>query len=120
MFYVYVLKSLKDGEFYTGFATDLKRRLKQHNSGSVTATKYRKPLKLVYYEACLVRRDALRREIYLKSSWGKRFLKSRMKYFLVKIKKENSPVSGGSPRGVAQGAPHGTPFDATGYQTGGD
>lgn len=71
MYYVYVLKSLKDGNFYTGFASDLIRRFRKHNSGGVMATKHRTPFKLVYYEACINKKDALHREIYLKSAWGK-------------------------------------------------
>ena len=43
-----------------------------------------------------------------------------MKYFFTDLKKKSSLKSGESPRGVAQSAPHGTPFDAKGYQTGGD
>lgn len=120
MYYVYVLKSLKDGNFYTGSTNNLKRRFEEHNLGEEKSTKYRLPFELVYYEASKNRRDALRREIYLKTSWGKRYLKNRIKYSMLNNKKENSVVSGVSPRGVAQSAPHGTPFDAKGYQTGGD
>lgn len=82
MYYVYILRSLKDGELYTGSTNNLKLRFKEHNSGQEKSTKYRKPFELVYYESCLNRRDALRREIYLKTSWGKRYIKSRLKYWL--------------------------------------
>jgi len=82
MFYVYVLCSYKDGRFYTGFTPDLKNRLKKHNSGKVSSTKGRQPLGLVYYEACLNRTDAVRREKYLKSGVGKRWLKYRLKFWL--------------------------------------
>ena len=47
MFYVYVLISLKDKKFYIGFTNDLKRRLKEHNSGKNISTKSRLPLKLI-------------------------------------------------------------------------
>jgi putative endonuclease len=53
MFYTYVLKSKKDGELYVGWTNDLKNRFMQHNKGLVTATKYRLPMELFYYEACL-------------------------------------------------------------------
>lgn len=119
MFYVYVLKSLKDRDLYTGSTNNLKLRISEHNTGQEKSTKYRKPFKLIYYEACLNRRDALRREMYLKTSWGKRYIKSRLKYFMF-INNKEAKVSGKSPRGVAQSAPHGTPFDAKGYQTGGE
>ena len=67
MYYVYVLKSLKDEKIYTGFSADLKRRLKQHSDGLVVSTKNRRPLKLVYYESYLSEIDAKNREKYLKS-----------------------------------------------------
>ena len=67
MFHVYVLKSEKDGKIYTGFTSNLKLRLLEHNRGLVTSTKNRRPLKLVYYETYLGKSDAERREKYLKS-----------------------------------------------------
>jgi putative endonuclease len=84
MHYVYVLKSKKDGKYYAGYAYNLKKRITKHNSGSVDATKYRRPLRLVYYEACHDKKDALQKEIYLKTAWGKRYLKNRMKNYLKK------------------------------------
>jgi len=81
MYYTYVLLSLKDSKFYVGYTDDLKRRFKEHQEGKVTATKHRRPLKLVYYEACLNQHDALQRERYLKSSRGKEFLKKRLKNY---------------------------------------
>jgi putative endonuclease len=65
-YYVYILKSLKDGKFYTGCTADLKKRLKQHNNGMVRSTKARRPLKLVYWETFTTRSEAMRRERYLK------------------------------------------------------
>ncbi len=82
MFYVYVLQSLKDGMFYTGYSDDLRRRFAEHSSGAVNSTKHRLPVKLVYYEACCEQQDALHREKYLKTAWGKRYLKTRMKQYL--------------------------------------
>jgi len=81
MYYVYVLQSLKDGNMYTGFTTDLENRLKQHNTGRVDSTKSRIPLKLIYYEACIDQKDALHREKYLKTAYGKRYLKSRLRNY---------------------------------------
>jgi len=49
MFYVYLLKSLKDNELYLGSTNDLVRRLKEHNSKKVDSTSRRAPLKLIYY-----------------------------------------------------------------------
>ena len=82
MYYVYVLQSHKDSHLYTGFTLDLKRRLKAHNKGKVYSTKKRTPLKLIYYEACLSQEDATSREKYLKSTYGKRFIKNRLTNYL--------------------------------------
>ncbi len=80
MYYVYVLKSLKDGNHYIGFTRDLKRRLAEHNDGASISTRNRRPFDLVYYEACRSQNDALHREIYLKTTYGHRYLKNRLKH----------------------------------------
>ena len=67
MYYVYILKSLKDQKIYTGYSSNLKRRISQHQLGLVKSTKNRRPVKLVYYEAFLDKKDAQNREKYLKS-----------------------------------------------------
>lgn len=82
MHYVYLLLSENDGNFYTGFTKDLKRRLEEHNSGKVKSTFKRRPLKLIYYEACISEDDARRRERYLKSGMGKKYLINRIKSYL--------------------------------------
>jgi putative endonuclease len=66
MFYVYILKSLKDDNLYIGSTNDLKRRMEEHNSGKVFSTKIRRPFKLVYYEAYLSEQAARKREHNLK------------------------------------------------------
>ena len=81
-FYVYILYSEKDTNFYVGFTTDLTKRLKEHEKGLVISTKGRRPLKLVYWEGCLNQTDATQREKYLKSAWGKRYIKNRLKTYL--------------------------------------
>lgn len=82
MHYVYVLRSEMDGMLYTGCTGDLRCRLRQHNESKVPATRLRLPFKLIYYEASLSVDDAYRREKYLKTSYGKRYLKSRLRgYF---------------------------------------
>jgi len=81
-YYVYVLQSKADGKFYTGFTSDLDRRVEEHNSGRVYSTKRRIPLKIVYFEFCLNIDDAIHREKYLKTTYGKRYLKNRLKHFL--------------------------------------
>jgi putative endonuclease len=78
MFYTYVLRSKKDGKFYVGFTENLRSRITKHSLGQVEATKNRRPLELVYYEACLDEYRALRREAYFKTGFGRRFLKNRI------------------------------------------
>ena len=82
MFYVYVLRSLKDENFYVGYSKDLKNRKIEHDNGLVASTKNRRPLELVYYESSLNQQDATHREKYLKSSWGKRYIKQRLANYL--------------------------------------
>ncbi len=81
MFYTYVLRSKKDKKLYTGYTNNLKNRLKLHTSRKVTSTKFRGELELIYFEACLKEVDAIRREKFLKSGLGKKFLKYRLKFW---------------------------------------
>ena len=73
MYYTYVLQSKKDNKFYIGFTKDLKNRMAFHNNGKVRATVGRRPLSLIYYEACLNEADAVKREKYLKAGYGRRY-----------------------------------------------
>jgi putative endonuclease len=82
MYYTYVLRSKKDGKFYTGSTRDLRKRFLMHNSGHVIATKNRGPFILIYYEACINEQNARTREKYLKTGMGKRYLRNRLKRFL--------------------------------------
>jgi len=68
MFFVYVLKSLKDNTTYIGSCEDLERRLKEHNQGKTKSIKHKIPLELVYYEAYLTKTLARKREIELKKN----------------------------------------------------
>ena len=85
MYYVYILLSEKDDKFYTGSTNDLKRRINEHSSGRVGSTKDRLPMKLIYYEACIDGKDARAREKYLKTGMGKRYLRNRLKNYLVHL-----------------------------------
>lgn len=80
-YYVYVLKSIKDQNWYTGYTNNLKKRLKKHKMGKVNSTKNRRPLELIYFEGCLNKSDALAREKYLKSGMGKRYIRNRLKNY---------------------------------------
>ena len=84
MFYTYILKSEKNGRFYTGFTNNLRRRFIEHNEGKSYFTNRDRPYRLVYYEACHNEEDARAREIYLKTGMGKRFIKNRIKHYLFK------------------------------------
>lgn len=83
-YYTYVLVSEADGKFYTGYAKNLKPRFEQHCRGLVASTRKRRPLKLVYYEACRDQQDATHREKYLKTYHGKLFLRNRLKSYLTR------------------------------------
>jgi putative endonuclease len=80
--YVYALRSLKDGNLYVGLTNDLPTRVEAHNARLVPSTRNRVPLELIYWEGCLNRSDAAQREKYLKSAWGKRYLKARLRRYL--------------------------------------
>lgn len=82
MFYVYVLRSEKDGKLYTGSTNDLKRRFGLHQTGKVISTAARRPFELIYYEASLNETDCRKRERFLKSGPGKKYLRNRLKFFL--------------------------------------
>lgn len=77
-YYVYILKSEKDGKNYAGYTQNLKLRLEQHQKGKVTSTKHRRPLQLIYFEACLNQQDTTKREKYFKTHYGKMYLKNRL------------------------------------------
>ncbi len=81
-YYVYILRSLKDNKFYTGYTVNLKNRIKNHNEGKVVSTRHRIPFELIYFEGCLNEEDALHREKYLKTTYGKRYINNRLKSFL--------------------------------------
>ena len=78
MYYTYVLNSKLDKKFYIGFTDNLKNRILSHNKGEVNATRNRRPLELVYYEACKNKTKAIEREKYFKTGFGRRFLKKRI------------------------------------------
>jgi putative endonuclease len=76
------LRSSNDGQFYVGLTRDLRARLQMHNSGKVPSTMRRVPFELIYWEGCLNESDAAQREKYLKTAWGKRYIKGRLRRYL--------------------------------------
>ena len=83
--YVYVIQSQMNGSLYVGYSTDLRKRLMEHNRKLVFSTKPYTPWILIHYEAYLNKKDAERREKYLKTNQGARLLKRMLKeYFYSK------------------------------------
>jgi putative endonuclease len=78
MYYTYVLRSEIDNKLYVGWTEDIERRLSEHNNGSVVSTNSRKPFKLIYYEACNKKEDAIAREKALKTGFGRAYIKRRV------------------------------------------
>ena len=75
MYYVYIIKSEKTGQLYKGSTKDLRQRFKDHNKGKTLSTKNGRPWKLIYYEAFLLKTDASREELFLKSGKGRQRIK---------------------------------------------
>lgn len=81
--YLYILL-LSNRQIYTGISDDLIRRVDEHHNGKVSSTKYKRPVKLIHYEAYLLKSDAVRREKYLKTTEGKHFLRQQIRDVLNK------------------------------------
>ncbi len=79
---VYVLESLTDHGWYIGYTTNLRQRLEAHNQGRNRSTARRRPWKVIYCEAYLLKEDALGREKFLKSGNGREVLKKQMRHYL--------------------------------------
>jgi len=78
-FYTYVLLCA-DGDWYIGSTDDIKRRMREHENGKVTATICRRPLDLVYFEACRSLTAAREREQQLKTGFGRGYLSRRLAF----------------------------------------
>jgi len=85
MYYVYVLRSLKNDRKYVGLTKDLKQRFAEHNSGIGGAySKKNRPFKLIYYEAYLEKKDAAHAEKFYKTGYGREILKGKLENYLKK------------------------------------
>jgi putative endonuclease len=69
-YYVYIARSLKDGQLYTGMSKDPGQRLRDHNAGRTRSTRHRRPFVLVYTEPFATRSEAISRELFLKTAEG--------------------------------------------------
>jgi len=85
MHYVYILQSLVDKSLYIGSTADLRRRLEEHNQGGSLASAPKSPYKLIFYEAFLSKIDALNREKYLKTGYGRRSIKKMLKEYYCQL-----------------------------------
>lgn len=83
MYYVYVLYSNQVDKFYIGFTDDLRRRIKEHAYKSVHTTKWMKEPLLMYYEACISKKDTMLREKQLKTGFGRGYLRKRLQNSLL-------------------------------------
>ena len=83
-YFVYILRSLKEGSFYIGYTSNLDRRLEEHNLGESRYTKKKKPWEILYFEIFRSKREALIRERFLK--------KQKNTSFYMKLKDESSLV----------------------------
>jgi len=71
MYFLYILKSLKDNKYYTGLTSNLKRRINEHNSRQVKSTKNRAPFELIYTEEYNTLCEVRKREKWFKSGEGR-------------------------------------------------
>jgi putative endonuclease len=85
MYYVYAFYDKIREIFYVGYTNDLKRRVKEHNVGKTQTTSRMPDKLLVYYEACLSKKDAEEREKQLKTGFGRGYLKRRLKNYLMGV-----------------------------------
>ncbi|CAN5375380.1 hypothetical protein BH10BAC4_BH10BAC4_14750 [soil metagenome] len=84
-FCVYILFSRKDFLLYTGFTTKLDQRLKYHNEGKTKSTAWRRPLELIFCEFYCFESDAREREMYFKTTAGKKAIKLMLRETLIKF-----------------------------------
>ena len=75
-YFIYILKSGKNGSSYVGHTADLQKRLLEHNNGKSLSTRNKRPWKLIYTEEFQTRSEAMLREKYFKSIEGRRELKA--------------------------------------------
>jgi len=85
MYYTYVLlchSAKLNSDFYIGSTDDLKNRIKEHKAGEVFTTRKFDEVNIVYYEVCLNKTDARKRELQLKTGFGRGYLKRRLENYL--------------------------------------
>ncbi len=90
-YYIYVLMCIdskrKRQSFYIGFTNDLKERIVRHKKRDIKTTKSFDKVQLIYSEVCLNKTDAQKRELQLKTGFGRGYLKRRLENYLKEIEK---------------------------------
>ncbi len=79
LYKVYVLYSVEYEKYYVGLTTDIARRLEEHNLGKTSSTKGFRPWEVVYFETFATRKEARKREKYLKTAAGRRWRKNNIR-----------------------------------------
>ncbi len=87
MYYAYVLLKRKNNgnSFYAGFTDNIEKRLREHKTGNTKTTRSADSLEIIYYEACVNKTDAIKRELQLKTGFGRGHLKRRLENYLKEI-----------------------------------
>ena len=80
-YYVYAIMSQVDSRIYIGLTKNVFNRIGEHNSGGTKSTKGYRPWELVYCEFVGTRVLARKREVFLKSGYGKELLKKMINEF---------------------------------------
>ena len=81
MYYIYVIRSNIHNTRYVGSTENPVKRLQEHNDGQCRYTKGRKPWKLIYQESYSSRAEAMKREKFLKSGQGRKWLAETLDKF---------------------------------------
>ena len=85
MYYFYVLQFVQNKKLYKGVTSDLKRRIREHRSGSSDFTSKNGRFSLIFYESYLDERDARAAERYFKSGHGREVLREKLKHSLGEV-----------------------------------
>jgi len=86
MFYTYVLLCFDNArnrrKFYVGSTENISERIQEHKARAIQTTKSFDTIELIYYEACSNKTDARKRELQLKTGFGRGYLKRRLENYL--------------------------------------
>lgn len=88
-YFVYILFSEKDHLLYTGYSSNVEQRLATHNAGGSKSTASRLPLTLIFCEGYLFKEDAMKREMYFKTTMGKKSIRLMLNNTLTKLGYKN-------------------------------